>query len=166
MQRSRFVLALLTATVLGQPTFAHDFKSGTIELKHPWSRVAPPVAPVLGGYVTIINTGSEPDRLIGGSSVIAGKFEVHESTLVDGVAKMRPLKDGLVINPGQTVDLQPGGTHIMFVSPTARPAEGQKFAGTLVFEKAGTINVEFAVPGYGRRPGEGRRSFEAREVVP
>lgn len=153
MTRSRFfVLALLTASVLGQPALAHDFKSGTIELKHPWSRVAPPVAPVLGGYVTIINTGSEPDRLIGGSSVIAGKFEIHESTLVDGVAKMRPLKDGLVINPGQTVDLQPGGTHIMFVAPTSRPAEGQKFAGTLVFEKAGTINVEFAVQGMGEVP--------------
>jgi hypothetical protein len=152
MQRRRFFLALLTAAVIGQPALAHDFKSGRIELKHPWSRVAPPVAPVLGGYVTIINTGSEPDRLIGGSSVIAGKFEVHESTLVDGVTKMRPLKDGLVINPGQTVDLQPGGTHIMFVSPTSRPAEGQKFVGTLVFEKAGTINVEFAVEGMGKAP--------------
>lgn len=152
MQRSRFVLALLTATALEQPALAHDFKSGSIELKHPWSRVAPPVAPVLGGYVTIVNTGTEPDRLIGGSSVIAGKFEVHESTLVDGVAKMRPLKDSLVINPGQTVDLQPGGTHIMFFSPTSRPAEGENFAGTLVFEKAGTIDVELAVQGMGKVP--------------
>lgn len=135
MQRRRFVLALLTATVIGQPALAHDFKSGSIELKHPWSRVAPPVAPVLGGYVTVVNTGTEPDSLIGGSSAIAAKFEVHESTL------------GLVINPGQTVDLQPDGTHIMFVSPTARPAEGQNLAATLVFEKAGTINVEFLVQG-------------------
>lgn len=135
MQRRRFVLALLTAAVIGQPALAHDFKSGSIELKHPWSRVAPPVAPVLGGYVTVVNTGTEPDSLIGGSSAIAAKFEVHESTL------------GLVINPGQTVDLQPDGTHIMFVSPTARPAEGQNLAATLVFEKAGTINVEFLVQG-------------------
>lgn len=145
MQLRHLVLALLTTAALGQGALGHEFKSGSIELKHPWSRVAPPVAPVLGGYVTITNTGSEPDRLIGGSSVIADKFELHQSTLIDGVAKMRPLKHGLVIKPGQTVELRPGGTHIMFVSPSSRPPEGQKFAGTLVFEKAGTIQVEFAV---------------------
>lgn len=152
MQGNRFILALLVNAIFGQPALAHDFKSGSIELKHPWSRVAPPVAPVLGGYVTIINTGTEPDRLVGGSSAIADKFELHESKLVDGVAKMRPLQDGLVINPGQTVDLQPGGTHIMFVAPRSRPAEGEKFAGTLVFEKAGTVDVEFAVQAMGTVP--------------
>ncbi|QIB41569.1 copper chaperone PCu(A)C (plasmid) [Rhizobium oryzihabitans] len=60
---------------------------------------APPVAPVLGGYVTIVNTGQESDRLVGGTTNIAERLEIHESSLVDGVAKMRPAKQGLEIAP-------------------------------------------------------------------
>lgn len=140
-------------TTLAFSANAHDFKAGTLEIKHPWSKVAPPVAPVLGGYVTIVNTGTEPDRLLGGSSAIAERFEIHESKTENGVAKMRPLKDGLVIGPGETVKLEPGASaHIMFVKPSKRPAAGEKFAGTLVFEKAGAVNVEFAVQPVGEQP--------------
>ncbi|MFC0809021.1 copper chaperone PCu(A)C [Ensifer sp. P24N7] len=147
-------LTILTIlTTLPVSANAHDFKAGTIEIKHPWSKVAPPVAPVLGGYVTIVNTGAEPDRLLGGSATIAERFEIHESKTENGVAKMRPLKDGLVIGPGETVKLEPDGSaHIMFVKPSKRPAAGEKFAGTLVFEKAGVVDVEFAVQPMGEQP--------------
>jgi copper(I)-binding protein len=145
-------LAILTTLAVSAHAYAHDFKAGTIEVKHPWSKVAPPVAPVLGGYVTIVNTGTEPDRLLGGSSVIAERFEIHESKTENGVAKMRPLKE-LAIGPGETVKLEPGGSaHIMFMKPSKRPAAGEKFAGTLVFEKAGVVNVEFAVQAMGEQP--------------
>ena len=139
------LIALLLLTSTAAPVAAHDFKIGTLEVKHPWSRVAPAAAPVLGGYVIIVNTGTESDRLIGGSAAVAAKFELHTSVIEDGVAKMRPARDGIEIAPGQTVKLEPGGAHIMLVQPSARPAKGEKFAGTLVFEKAGTLNVEFAV---------------------
>lgn len=137
--------ALVTAAGLPGISAAHDFKVGNLELKHPWSAKAPPVAPVLGGYLAIVNTGSEPDRLVGGSTSVAERLELHESSLVDGVARMRPAKGGIEIPAGETLNLQPGGAHIMLVNPKERPAEGEKFKATLQFEKAGAVDVEFVV---------------------
>lgn len=139
-------IAVVVATA-GPPSIsaAHDFKVGSLELKHPWSAKAPPVAPVLGGYLTIVNTGSEPDRLVGGSTPVAERLELHESSLVDGVARMRPAKEGIEIAAGEILNLQPGAAHIMLVNPKQRPAEGEKFKATLQFEKAGQVEVEFDV---------------------
>lgn len=124
---------------------SHDFKAGSLELKHPWSAKAPAVAPVLGGYVTIVNTGTQDDRLVGGTTSVPERFEIHESSIVDGVARMRPAKQGIEIPAGATLSLQPGGAHIMLVNPRQRPAEGEKFKATLEFEKAGSVEVEFVV---------------------
>ena len=137
--------AVVTAAGLPGISAAHDFKVGSLELKHPWSAKAPPVAPVLGGYLTIVNTGSEPDRLVGGSTPVAERLELHESSLVDGVARMRPARGGIEIPAGEPLNLQPGGAHIMLVNPKQRPAEGEKFTATLQFEKAGQVEVEFVV---------------------
>lgn len=137
--------ALAAIVVATGVSNAHDFKVGSLELKHPWSAKAPPVAPVLGGYLTIVNTGKEADRLVGGTTPAAERLELHESTLVDGVARMRPAKQGIGIPAGETVNLQPGGAHIMLVNPRQRPAEGEKFKATLEFEKAGPVEVEFVV---------------------
>lgn len=131
---------------------AHDYKAGDIKIDHPWSRATPMVAPVAGGYLTITNNGSEPDRLVGGMTSTAEKVEIHESTITDGVARMRPLADGLVIEPGKTVELQPGGTHIMFVKPSRQLKDGERFKVKLAFEKAGDVEVEFAVQGMGSKP--------------
>ena len=140
-----FAAAVILALPSAGAVVAHDFNVGSLELKHPWSAKAPPVAPVLGGYVTIVNTGLEADRLIGGSTPIAERLELHESSLVDGVARMRPAKEGMEIPAGGTVVLQPGGAHIMLVNPKQRPAEGEKFKATLQFETAGAVEVEFVV---------------------
>lgn len=139
------VAALGIATALAGSATAHDFKAGSLELKHPWSAKATPVAPVLGGYVTIVNNGTQPDRLVGGSTSVAERLEVHVSSIVDGVARMRLAKEGIEIPAGATLSLQPGGAHIMLVNPKERPAEGEKFKATLQFEKAGPVEVEFVV---------------------
>nr|WP_280520059.1 copper chaperone PCu(A)C [Rhizobium cremeum] len=127
------------------PASSHDFTVGSLEIKHPWSLKAPVVAPVLGGYLTIVNTGTTDDRLLGGSSPVAERFEIHVSSVVDGVARMRPVKEGITISAGSTVKLEPGAAHIMFEKPTQRPAEGEKFKATLQFQKAGAVEVEFVV---------------------
>jgi copper(I)-binding protein len=128
---------------------AHDYTAGSLTIAHPWTRTAPAAAPVAGGYVSITNNGTEPDRLIGGSSPVAQRVEIHESSIEDGVARMRPAEGGIEVDPGETVELKPGGTHIMFIKPSNLPDNGQKFPATLQFEKAGTVNVEFAVEAMG-----------------
>src|SRR6185312_6436815 len=103
----------LAFTVSAAP--AHEYKIGSIEIVHPWSRATPKGAAVAGGYMKIINHGTTPDRLVGGSTVGADKFEIHEMSVTNGVMKMRPIAQGVEIKPGATVEFTPGGYHLMFV---------------------------------------------------
>lgn len=138
--------ALGVATALfAAPASAHEYKLGALDIGHPWSRATLPGAKVAAGYLTIKNSGSEPDRLVGASAGIAGKGEIHEMTMKDGVMTMRPLEDGLEVPAGGEVKLEPGSYHIMFKELKAPAVEGVKFPATLTFEKAGTVDVEFAV---------------------
>ena len=145
---------LATAFILAVgPASAHEFKAGSIEIKHPWSRATPKGSEVAGGFMKLINTGTEPDRLIGGSTANAGKFEIHESAMEGGVMKMRPLPKGIEIKPGETVELKPGSYHLMFVGLKAPFEMGKRVKGTLQFEKAGTVEVEYAIEAAGGTPG-------------
>ena len=85
-----------------------------ITLEQPWSRATPAGAKVGGGYLRITNTGPEPDRLVGGTFPLAAKVEVHEMSLEDNVMRMKQVEGGLEIEPGATVELKPGGYHLMF----------------------------------------------------
>jgi copper(I)-binding protein len=135
---------------------AQAYVVGAIKISQVWTREVPPASKVAGGYMTITNTGAEPDTLTGGSVVGAGKFEVHEMSMVDGVMKMRQLKPGLVIKPRQTIQLKPGSSHAMFVDLKTLPMVGQTMKGTLIFEKVGKIEIEYKVEPFGTRvPGDG-----------
>ena len=146
-----FALAALVAStqsaIVAQS--APEFTVGALKIVQPWSRATPRSAPVAGGYLKITNTGSEPDRLVSGASAIAGGFSVHEMKMEGGVMKMRPLAGGLEIKPGTTVELKPGGYHIMFEDLKAGLTEGGAFKATLTFEKAGKIDIDFAVMSIG-----------------
>ncbi len=124
---------------------------GALVIEAPWTRATPAGAKVGGGYMTITNTGTMPDRLIGGTFPLAGRFEVHEMAVTNGVMTMRELARGLEIAPGQTVELKPGGLHLMFLDLTAQLRQGQPIRGTLVFEKAGTVEIEYQVAPIGAR---------------
>ena len=144
--------SLLLAAILAFATdaaIAHEYKAGSLEIKHPWARATPKGAAVAGGYMTIINKGTAPDRLIGFSSPAAGKFEIHEMTMDNGVMKMRPVTNGVEIKPGQTVELKPGSYHLMFMGLKQPFEKGKRVKGTLEFEKAGKVEVEYAVEAIG-----------------
>lgn len=141
-----FVCAWLVATV---PTVAKDYVVGTIRIINPWSRATPPNAKVAVGYLSVVNEGAQPDRLIGGSSEIAGRVEIHETSTTDGVARMRPVTSGVLIGSREKAELKPGGTHLMFVKPIRSIKQGETFNVTLRLEKAGPIDVEFSVEGVG-----------------
>jgi periplasmic copper chaperone A len=134
--------------------YARDYKAGSLDIADPWSRATPKGASVAAGYMKITNTGTAPDRLISGSSDVAPTFEVHEMTMDNGVAKMRPVKGGLEIKPGETVELKPGSFHVMFVGLKKPLESGEHIKATLVFEKAGKVNVEYDVRAMGAMGGE------------
>lgn len=142
-----FVSILLFMTA--QAVWAHGYKVGNLEIEHPWSRATPEGAKVAAGYLVIKNDSATPDRLVSVTADIAGVGEIHEMSVVDGVMTMRQLGDGIEIPANGEVKLEPGSYHLMF-KDLKRPAkEGEKFAGTLTFEKAGAVSVEFAVTAVG-----------------
>ena len=124
-------------------------KLGTLVIAEPWARATPPAAKVGGGYLRITNTGTEPDRLTGMSAPVAGRGEIHEMAVVDGVMRMRELETASPSPPGQTVELKPGGLHVMFIDINEPLKEGTTVTATLRFEKAGTIEVPFEVRSIG-----------------
>ena len=133
------------------PARAEEVKAGDLVITQGWSRATPGGAKVGGGYLTIENKGSAPDRLIGGSADIAGKVEVHEMTMNNGVMTMRPLDKGLTIEPGKTAKLAPGGYHLMMFDLKRPLKQGDKLPVTLEFEKAGKVTISLDVQGVGAR---------------
>jgi periplasmic copper chaperone A len=152
MRPIAFVFAAAFALALN-PAHAGDYKAGSLDISNPWSRATPKGSSVAAGYMTIKNTGSTPDRLVEGSSDVASKFEVHEMKMENGVAKMRPVKGGLEIKPGETVELKPGSYHIMFVGLKKPLSAGDHVKATLVFEKAGSVSIDYDVRAMGSGSG-------------
>lgn len=125
-------------------------KVGDLMIATAWTRQPPDGARVAGGFMKITNTGKTSDRLIGGSAPFAKRFEVHEMAVVDGVMKMRELAKGLEIKPGETVELKPGGYHVMYMDITQSPKAGAAVKTTLKFEKAGEITIDVPVVAAGQ----------------
>ena len=151
MKRS-FLSFVLVVLFLG-PVWAHGYKIGALDIGHPWTRATPKGADIAGGYLSITNKGTTPDRLVGGSLSIADRLEIHEMKMQGTVMQMRPLPAGLEIKPGETVELKPGSFHLMFMGLKEPVEVGKRVKGTLVFEKAGTVEVEYAVEPVGQTPG-------------
>ncbi|WP_424929914.1 copper chaperone PCu(A)C [Amaricoccus tamworthensis] len=129
---------------------AHDAHAdasmaGPIEVTGGFSRATLPNAPVGGGFMTITNTGTEDDTLIAATSPVSGITEIHEMKMDGDVMKMRELENGLTIPAGETVELKPGGFHIMFMDLNTPLEEGETVNVTLTFEKAGDVDIPLAI---------------------
>ena len=144
----RLALAALFA-VFAIPAFALDYRLGAIEIGQPWARATPPTAESGGGFLVLTNTGATPDRLIAVKSPAADKVEIHEMKMDGNIMRMREVEKGIEIPPGATVELKPGGFHVMFMGLKAPFAKDAKVPLTLVFEKAGSIDVDLMVQAMG-----------------
>ena len=151
--RAGLVLATIAAAAVG-PAAAHEYKAGALVIRHPWTRATPGGARVAGGFASIDNTGSEPDKLVGASLSRAERSEIHQMAMQGEVMTMKPVEGGIAIPAGGNLTLSPGGYHLMFPGLKAPLKQGETVAGTLVFEKAGTVPVEFAVESIAAKGGE------------
>jgi periplasmic copper chaperone A len=133
------------------------YKAGSLVIEAPWSRATPGGARVAAGFLKIINTGKEADRLVGGTIEVAKKLEIHEMKMTDNVMRMRRLPKGLEIKPGETVELKPSSYHLMFMD-LARPLKADDMVkGILRFERAGEVSVEYRVAPLGAQPKGGHK---------
>ena len=129
----------------GTAAAATTVKAGDLTIETPWLRATPNGAKVAGGYVRITNTGRAPDTLTGATVPFAKSSDIHSMSMEGGVMKMAPVTNGLTIKPGETVELKPGGYHLMFEDLTGAPKAGETVAGTLTFQRAGAVPVTFTV---------------------
>ncbi|WP_027575628.1 copper chaperone PCu(A)C [Bradyrhizobium sp. WSM1743] len=153
------LLAAFALAISAAPAFAEDVKAGDLVISQAWSRATPGGAKVAGGYLVIENKGTGADKLVSVSADIAGKAEIHEMAMDNGVMKMRPLDKGVVIDPGKTVKLAPGSNHLMLQDLKGPFKQGDKVPVTLQFEKAGKVSVSLDVQGVGAQaPGDAGHS--------
>ena len=143
--KRRWLLALVTACGLAAlPAAAHGYQHGALKIDHPWARPTLPGQRTGAGYLSIHNTGSTADRLLGGSTPAAAAVEVHEMRMDGDVMRMRELKT-LELPPGKPVTLAPGGLHLMLTGLKAPLKIGDKLSVKLRFEKAGEVELVFQV---------------------
>ena len=152
--RLSLLTAAMAALLVASSAVAHEYKLGSLLIDHPWSRATPKGASVAGGYMKITNTGTTPDRLVGGATEVARRFEIHEMSMDGGVMKMRELANGLEIPAGKTVELKPGSYHVMLQNLSRQLTKGERVKASLTFEKAGKVEIEFAVEAVGGAPKE------------
>jgi hypothetical protein len=143
--------AVLIGVLRGDPAHADEIKAGDLVISQPWSRETPRGAPVASGYLTIENKGAAEDRLLGGSTDIASKVDVHEMATNGGVMSMRTLNSGLPLPAGATVTLAPAHYHLMLNELKRQLKQGDSVAITLSFEKAGNVLDTFPVLGVGAK---------------
>jgi copper(I)-binding protein len=147
MKRTAVLFAALS--LMAGSAAAENYTAGSLEIDNPWMRATPRGADVASAYLTIVNKGTEAERLIGGTLTGVSRFEVHRMVVEGGVAKMRPVEGGLEIKPGQSLALTPGALHVMLIGLKQPFQQGQHIKGTLMFEKAGKVDVEFTVESIG-----------------
>lgn len=140
----RFALALIASSAPAA-ALAHGFKASDIEIIHPFVRATPPGAKTGAGYVILKNNGSEADKLIAIETEAAERVTFHQTVTEGGMAKMIPIEGGLEIPAGGEYRLGLDGSHAMLEGLTAPIGLGQLITGTLIFEKAGRVDIDFEV---------------------
>lgn len=140
----RGLTMLLVALAASSQAWSHDYKAGTLEIGHPFARSTVPGAKVGGAYLSLANKGRVADRLVRASSPRAGAVELHAMSVEGKVMRMRQVP-GIEVAPGATVKLAPGGWHIMLIDLKQPLSKGDRFPMTLVFERAGEVQVDVVV---------------------
>lgn len=144
-------LLAAAAALAARPAAAHSYTAGDIRIGHPWTRAAGANGNG-AGFMRLTNGGAQPDRLLSAASPIARTVELHTMVRDGEVMRMRPVQD-IPIAPGQTVELRPGGFHVMLIGLNAPMQQGGRVPLTLRFERGGEVQVELAVEAAGARAG-------------
>lgn len=132
-----------TASGTDDATSTADEAVQGIVVSDAWIRETPPNAGVAGGYLTLRSGAA--DRLVAVETAAASSVEIHEMRHEGGVMRMRELGDGVALAAGETVELKPGGLHLMFIEPVEPMRAGVSIEATLRFQTAPAQSVRFEV---------------------
>jgi len=143
MQRT--LLSLLLALTLAAPALADSVK-----VDNAWVRATAPGQKVAGGFMNL--TADADMVLLGGSSPVSKTLELHIMKMDGGVMEMRQVKE-IALPKGQTVNLEPGGLHVMFIGLKGQVREGQKVPMTLLVRGTDGKEQKLAVEAVARKSG-------------
>ena len=130
---------------------AQEAKVGSIKIENAYTRATVPGQQVAGGFMKIENKGIA-DQLVSVSSPAAGEVQLHEMAMEGSVMKMRQVKD-IAVPAGGSVELKPGGLHLMFINIKAPLSAGESVPVKLKFAKAGEVEVKMPVNAMGQAGG-------------
>ena len=126
-----------------------------VSVEQPWTRATPPGAKVGAGFLTLKSAGAA-DRVVGASSPLAGRVEMHVTMREGEVMKMREVQ-AFDVPAGGRFELKPGGAHLMLMELRGQIRQGDKVPLTLRLEKGGELKLELAAQAMGaRHPAHGR----------
>ena len=148
MRKILTVLLMLACVFGAASALAHSYKQGDIEIGHIWARATAPGMTTAAIYVPLLNIGKETDVLLGASSDLAEKIEIHQEIDDNGIKKMRKL-DSITLEPNAPVSFRPGRIHFMVFGLKHQLKEGDMFPVTLQFKNAGSAKVDVMVQAIG-----------------
>ncbi|OSI09714.1 copper chaperone PCu(A)C [Neisseria zoodegmatis] len=134
---------LLSALMLAG--LCHTAFAADIDVDDVWARATVEGMTMGGAFMDIKNETKSDDVLVGATSPVSDRVEMHTHTNDKGVMRMREVKGGIPLPKGKETKLQPGGYHVMFMGLKAPLKEGDKFPLTLKFKKAKPKTVEVEV---------------------
>ena len=138
--------ASLAVALLGPPVAAAaEVRPGDLRISQAWARATPPGAITGAAYLTVTNASRAPEQLLGAASPAAAKVEIHRMSIADGVMRMAAAKAGVAIPAGQSLELRPGGYHLMLSGLREPLRPGARILVTLKFARAGSVPVELSV---------------------
>lgn len=147
MLRAPFAAFLLAGSIslgLAVAARAQAVPTAPIAVEHAWARATPGNVKTGVAYMTLVDHGPAPDRLVGAWSPVAGQVQLHSMSQDNGMMKMRAV-DAIPVEPGRATELKPGGYHVMLLDLKQPLKEGDSFPMTLSFEKAGSVPVTVKV---------------------
>lgn len=145
------VRPLLRSGLLAGFLAASVANAGTLQFEDAWVPEAPPVAPVMGGYVRISNPGGEPVSITAAECPDFARVEIHDMQMRDGMMRMIK-QDQLTIPADGQVELKPGGMHLMLMKPKRTFKTGETLEVTFRRDDGQSSTVTFEVR---TRPMEG-----------
>lgn len=141
---SLMALAITLLFAINTPSQANDHKKsatvGDLVITKIWARTTPKTAKTGAAFFMIKNNGKTDDTLIDASSTLSKKTEIHQSSMENGIMKMRHVGK-IAVPAGAMVLLKPGSFHIMFMGLYGPINEGDEFPLNLSFEKAGSVKI-------------------------
>lgn len=142
---SRLAVACMGAAFfLSTHAVAQVVKVDAVSVSDAYTRATMPGQQVAGGFMKIDNKGNAQDQLLSASSPLAGEVQLHEMAMEGNVMKMRQVTD-IVVPANGSVELKPGGFHLMFVNLKGPFVAGETVPVKLKFAKAGDVEVKFPV---------------------